>query len=92
MMMMMMMMMMMLMMIMITTATTIALKGVIPFSFFLFFFFFYNLLMALRTVSNKYTKVAKAQPRAIHVQHMRSSSRVVYRVPRGTKGQLSYYV
>ena len=49
---------------------------------------FYHLLTAPRTVSNTYAQVAKAQSCANHVQHVgRSSS-----VPRGTKGQPSYYV
>ena len=39
----------------------IAFKDAVRDSFFFFFFFFYSLLSTLRTVSNTYTQVAKAQ-------------------------------
>ena len=51
---------------------------------------FYNLLTAPLTVSNTYTQVAQAQLCANHVQHMDCLSPATYRVPHGTKGQLSY--
>ena len=62
----------------------IPLKGAIR-DFFFFFFFFYNLLTAPRIVSNMYIQKAKAKSCANHVQHIRRSSRAMYRVPRGTK-------
>ena len=52
--------------------------------------FFYNLLTAPRTVSITHALVARAQSCANHVQHIERLSRVTCRVPRGTKGQLSY--
>ena len=58
----------------------IALKGSI-----LDFFF-----TAPRTVCNTYAQVARAQLSANHVQHIGPSPRATCRVPRGTKGQLSY--
>ena len=54
--------------------------------------FFYNLRTAPRTVSNTYAQVARAQSCANHVQHIARFSRTTCRVPRGTKGQLSYQV
>ena len=45
----------------------------------------YNLL----TVSNTYAQVGKTQLCANHVQHIKCN---VTCVPRGTKGQLNYYV
>ena len=53
---------------------------------------YYNLLNALRTVSNTYTQVARAQSCANHVQHIGRLSCVTCYVPRGTKEQLSYWV
>ena len=49
-----------------------------------------NLLTAPRTVSNTIAQLARAQPCANHVQHIKRPSHATYRVPRGTKGQLSY--
>ena len=66
-----------------STTTTIALKGAIR--------DFYN-LTAPRTVSNSYAEVAWAQSCANHVQHIERLSRATCSVPRGTKGQLSYWV
>ena len=43
-----------------------------------------------RTVSSTWAQMAVAQSCANHVQHIGRSSRTC--VPRGTKGQLSYYV
>ena len=48
------------------------------------------ILTAPRTVSDMYVQVAKAQLCANHVQHIERLSRASCRVPRGTKGQLSY--
>ena len=48
---------------------------------------FYNLLTAPRTVSNTYAQVESC---ANHVQHIEGSSLATCRVPRDTKGQLSY--
>ena len=53
---------------------------------------FYSLLAALRTVSNTYAQVARAQPCANYEQHIERLSRATCRVPRGTKGQFSYRV
>ena len=50
---------------------------------------FYNVLTALRTVSNTYVQVARAQSCANHVQHIACLSHVTCRMPRGPKGQLS---
>ena len=80
------MMMMIIIMIMITILIIIAWKGANR------DFFFNNLLTAPQTVPNTYTEVAKAQSYANHVQYIRRSSRAIYRVPYGTKGQLSYEV
>ena len=55
-------------------------------------FFFYNLLTAPRTVSNTYALVALAQLCVNPMQHTERLSPATCRVPRGTKGQLSYYV
>ena len=52
--------------------------------------FFCDLFTAPRTVSNTNAQVAGAQSRANHVQRIERSSRETCRVPRGTKGQLSY--
>ena len=49
-----------------------------------------NILTAPRTVSNMFTQVAEAQSCANHMQHVSRPLRAIYRVPRGTKGQLSY--
>ena len=51
---------------------------------------FCYLLTSPRTVSNTYAQVARAQSCANHVQHIEHVSRATCRVPRGTKGQLSY--
>ena len=51
---------------------------------------FYNLLTASRTVSNTYALVVRAQLYVYHVQHIERLPRATCRVPRGTKGQLSY--
>ena len=48
-----------------------------------------NLLTAPRTVSNTIAQLARAQPCANHVQHIKRPSHATYRVPSGTKGQLS---
>ena len=53
---------------------------------------FYNLLTTPRTVSNTNALVARAQSCANHVQHIERLSRAACRVPRDTKGQLSYLV
>ena len=53
---------------------------------------FRSLLTAPPTVSNMYALVAWAQLCVNHVQHIERLSRATCRVPRGTKGQLSYYV
>ena len=55
-----------------------------------YIFLFYNLITAPRTVSNTKAQVARAQSCAGHVQHFERLSRATCRVPRGTKGQLSY--
>ena len=47
---------------------------------------------ATRTVSITYAHVIIAQSRANPVQYIRHISRATCRVPRGTKGQLSYYL
>ena len=52
--------------------------------------FFYNPLITPWTVSYTYSQVAREQSCACHVQHIERLSRATYRVPRGTKGQLSY--
>ena len=50
-----------------------------------------DLLTAPQTVCNTHPQVAPAQSCANHVQHIERLSRTT-RVPRGTKGQLSYKV
>ena len=50
---------------------------------------FYNLLTAPGTVSKTHAQVARAQSCANQVQDIGRLSRVIRRVPRGTKGQLS---
>ena len=62
----------------------IALKGAI--------WDFYNPLTMPWTVSNMYAQVAHAQQCVNHMQHIRCSSHATHRVPRDTKGQLSYHV
>ena len=47
---------------------------------------------APRTVSNTYDQAARAQSSANYVQHIERLSRATRRVPRGTKGQLSYWL
>ena len=76
-------------MMMMTTTTTIiliiiiiiALKGAIR--------YFYSLPTAPRTLSNTHAQVVLAQSCANHVQHIQHLSCATYRVPLGTKGQLS---
>ena len=53
---------------------------------------FYSIFTAPRTVSNTYSLVAQAQSCANHVQHIERLSWATCRVPRGTKGQLRYWV
>ena len=50
----------------------------------------YNLLAALRTVSNTYAQVARAQSCANHVQHIGRLLCATCHLPRGTKGQFSF--
>ena len=58
---------------------------------FLFsFLLFYNLLTALRSVSNTYSKLTRTQSCANHVQNIGRFSRATCRVSSGTKAQFSY--
>ena len=66
----------------LTIIVEIALKGAVQ--------DFYNLFTALRTVSNMYAQVVKAQSCANHMQHVERLSHATCDVPHGMKGQLSY--
>ena len=75
------------MMMMITTTTTTTTTAAI-----ILIAFMAQFETAPRTVSNMYSHIAGAQSRANDVHHMGRSSHATWRLPRGTKGQLSYEV